>query len=794
MQKLFISFILMLFSINIISAQYKEPPENIKRILEAELPPSHAFENFTTFSIKYSYDSLPPLSKLAEPYLPLAGVRLSPRLNAAVQNITFSSFSLTYHETGRSFIPDISLQGGARNFVLSPDNRNCALSIEAEAGIVLYIINIPERTHFEIPAVLVNDAFGNGGFYWIDNENLYISAIPENRGKAPEAPPVPSSPIIDECQGSEGLIVTYQNLLGNTHDIELFDYYFQVQPLIYNINKHAGKSIGKPGIYSSVSISPDAGYFLVTKIEKPYSYLFPYYFFPKTHEVWDTDGNLAYTVHKQPLMDNIPQGGVPEGPRDISWQPHHNAMLYWAEALDGGNPMNEAEYRDRIVRLPAPFDSMPREITRTVHRFSGIEWSEHKDLCIVREFDRDRVWMTASMHDISKNKTQVLFDMSLLDRYNHPGQLITTRTPRGETVFLHRNDNLYFNNSRGATPEGNLPFIGKYSISEKRMDILYRCGSGCFQQVLGFYGSGFERVLISSEKPDIQRNYFIVDLRTGEKKQVTFYKNPYPEITGIKKELVRYKRKDGLQLSGTLYYPPEYKPGNRLPLIINAYPREYTDMSVAEQVSASPSRFFSFIGASPLYMTLRGYAVLDGAAIPIVGSPETVNDTFIEQTVESVEAAVNYLNEKGIIDPGKIGITGHSYGAFMVATVLGNSSICSAGVARSGAYNRTLTPFGFQGERRTLWEARDFYVNISPFMYADRIKKPILLIHGERDSNSGTHLMQTERMFHAVKGTGGTARMVILPFEEHGYYAEESIKHVLAEMIEWFDRFVGREN
>ncbi len=790
MNKLFIFLMFISFSAVLLQAQYKDPPKEILDILDKRLPPAVDFLSFDTISVEFGYDPLPPLSRIAEPYLGLAGIRFSSRLNGALRRRTYNLFAVVDYESNKRYIPGIDLEEGFRTYRFSPDNTKCALSVETEKGIVLYVIDIRKESHFQVPGLYINDAFGNDGFNWIDNHNLMIATVPDNRGKAPEAPKIPSSPITDESYGETGLIVTYQNLLSNSHDISLFGFYFQAQAVLYNTESRNIRKIGKPGIYSSISVSPDSKYLLVTRIEKPYSYIFPYYYFPKSYEVWDADGKLVFTVHKQPLMDNLPQGGVPEGPRHISWQPHHDAMLYWAEALDGGNPENKADYRDRIIRLNAPFDQSPQEIAKTVHRFSGIEWSEQKDICIIKEFDRDRVWTVSTLYDIGRNSSRILFDMSVFDRYNHPGELISIKTPRNENVFVHRNDALYFNNSRGATPEGNLPYIARYNISKGEMDILYRSKKDSFQLVLGFYGKDFSRIFISSEKPDIPTNYFIVDLGKDRARQVTFHENPYPQITNLKKELVSYERKDGVNLSGTLYYPLDYKDGERVPLIINAYPREYTDSSVAEQVSASPNRFIYFWGASTLYMTLHGYAVLDGAAIPIVGDPDTVNDTFIEQTVASVEAAVNYLDSKGIIDPDRVGITGHSYGAFMVATVLGNSDICSAGVARSGAYNRTLTPFGFQGERRSLWEALDFYVKISPFMYADSIKKPILFIHGEKDSNPGTHLVQTERMFQAVKGTGGIARMVILPYEEHGYYAKESVKHVLAEMVEWFDKYL----
>jgi dipeptidyl aminopeptidase/acylaminoacyl peptidase len=189
-------------------------------------------------------------------------------------------------------------------------------------------------------------------------------------------------------------------------------------------------------------------------------------------------------------------------------------------------------------------------------------------------------------------------------------------------------------------------------------------------------------------------------------------------------------------------------------------------------------------------MLTQGYAIFDGPTMPIVGKGETANDTYVEQLVTSAQAAVDKAVEMGIADRDRIGVGGHSYGAFMTANLLAHSEIFRAGVARSGAYNRTLTPFGFQNERRTFWEVPQVYSRMSPFFYADKINEPILLIHGEMDDNSGTFPIQSERLFMALKGHGATVRYVTLPYEAHGYLARESVLDTAAEMLNWLDKWV----
>jgi dipeptidyl aminopeptidase/acylaminoacyl peptidase len=280
------------------------------------------------------------------------------------------------------------------------------------------------------------------------------------------------------------------------------------------------------------------------------------------------------------------------------------------------------------------------------------------------------------------------------------------------------------------------------------------------------------------------------DLAAKTDVALTDFKDPTPQIRGIKKQIVKYQRKDGVPLSATLYLPENYVEGTRLPLLVWAYPLEFNDASTAGQVSANPSEFTRISGLSHLTLLTQGYAIMDDATMPVIGDPETMNDTFIEQIVDAAQAAIDKAVEMGVADGSRVGVGGHSYGAFMTANLLAHSNLFRAGIARSGAYNRTLTPFGFQSERRPLWEAKDVYANVSPFMYADKIKTPILFVHGENDNNPGTFPIQSQRMFQAVKGNGGTTRLVMLPYESHGYRARQSVLHTQFEMIQWLNRFV----
>jgi len=678
-----------------------------------------------------------------------------------------------------------------RDYKLSPDNSKLALSEETDNGIKLLIVDVDTGHIKGIKDVIINDIFRDSGFFWLnDNETLIIKAIVSNRGQAPEKPMIPESPVIDESSGIYSTTRTYQHLLKNNYDKLLFDHYFTSQIIKLNTNTGKFKKINLPGIYDTIKPSPDNEYLFIEKIMKPYSYQVPHFRFPRSFVIWDIKGREIQKIHDRPIQDQIPIGGTYQGPRRFQWQPLKDASLIWVEALDQGDPQKEVEHRDLVLRLPAPFNSEAEVLFKVENRFSSITWSENDDELIFADYDRDKLWSRTWFFSLKDKYLELLISRSVNDEYNYPGKLITRKTSRNEKVYLQKDNFIYFNNIYGATPEGNRPYLAKFNFKTQEKEILFRSDKDHNERMFCFADNSLNKIVIGSEDQFNPRNYFYLDIDSGNRERITNYENPYPELTNLKKELITYQREDSVSLSGTLYLPQDHQKGQKLPLIIHAYPQEFTDTSTAGQVTTSPNRFISFWGASPIYFALQGYAVLINASIPIIGDPQTVNETFITQLTQSVESAIEHLDTLGVVDPTKVGIMGHSYGAFMVANLLAHSDICVAGVAKSGAYNRTLTPFGFQSERRTLWKAKDFYVDISPFMHADKIDKPLLLIHGEDDPNSGTYPLQSRRLFQALKGTGGTSRLVILPHEGHSYHARESNLHVLAEMIEWFDKYL----
>ncbi len=603
----------------------------------------------------------------------------------------------------------------------------------------------------------------------------------------------PPGPTIQESYGNKSPARTFQNLLTNPHDEELFDYFGTVQLTVLTPGEPA-RCIGKPDVFLDADASPDGSLFLTTSIAKPYSYQLTVGSFPKTIRVTTWTGDEVYRVADVPLEENIPIEGVRLGRRSIRWEPNSPATLVWAEALDGGDPKNKVSHREQLKKLSAPFQSEPENVVKLEHRFSGSSFFSDPNLMMTTEFDRDRRWVRSLLFQTKQTDAppKIVIDRNQRDIYGDPGRMLTKPNESGSPVVVQDGDWVYMSGT-GASPEGNLPFLDRKNLVTLETERLWRCSPGTLESVVtvlpGSTGKS-PRFITRRESPTMPPNYYLKDLADGSEIALTDFQDPVPQVREMKKQVVKYQRPDGIPLSATLYLPADYKPGTKLPLLVWAYPLEFNDASTAGQVSANPSAFTRIGGISHLSLLTQGYAIMDNATMPIIGDPETMNDTFIEQIVDAAKAAIDHAVELGVADRNRVAVGGHSYGAFMTANLLAHSDLFKAGIARSGAYNRTLTPFGFQSERRPIWEAKEVYEKVSPFMYADKIKTPLLLIHGEDDNNPGTFPIQSQRMYQAVKGNGGNTRLVMLPYESHGYVARQSVLHTHAEMVMWLNKYV----
>lgn len=776
---------------------YRMPPVEIADLVDAPGTPLIRLNPSREWMLVIERPGLPDLEEMAEPELRLAGVRLNPANFGPSRSWTYREMWFRRLEDGLER-PVTGLPGDARisHAGWSPDGGRIAFMVTRPERLELWVASLSDGRAKRLTDRPLNAVLADPFTWAPDGMSILAFTVPDGYGPEPEAPRLPDGPVIQENLGRRAPARTYQDLLTNAHDADLFEYYTTSRLLRIGLDGRTS-ALGVPAMYSSADPSPDGRFVMVEMIRRPFSYALPVSRFPLRTEVLDAKGEAVHLVADLPLADEIPVafGSVRTGPRSVGWRADADAQLCWAEALDGGDAGFETGERDRVFLLSAPFRGEPRELMTLAVRYSGIMWGRG-DLALLSEFwwrtRETRTWRVRP--DEPGSDPELLVERSFEDRYSDPGSPMTRNTNRGTSVILTSADGgAIFLSGDGASPEGDRPFLDRYDISTRESERLFQSESPCYEQPIVLLDPEEGLLLTRREAVEEPPNFHLRNMKTGETRAKTEFPHPTPALIGVQKEQIRYAREDGVQLTATLYLPSGYSPekDGPLPAILWAYPRDYRSADAAGQVRDSPYRFVRVGWSSPVIWVVRGYAVLDNPAMPVIGEgDEEPNDSFVKQLVGSAGAAIDEIVRRGVADRDRMAVGGHSYGAFMAANLLAHSDLFRLGLARSGAYNRTLTPFGFQSEERTIWQAPEVYATMSPFMHADRITAPILMTHGMDDNNPGTYPMQSERFYEALKGMGATVRLVMLPFESHNYRARQSVMHVLWETSDWLDRYV----
>ena len=782
---------------------YQVPPKGIVDLVDTRPTPNVDLSPVDKAGKRWlliePISGLPPISELAQPELRLAGLRFNPRTDGPSRGRYVTSLGLQALPDGReTTVAGIPANTQIRFVAWAPDARHVyfvnSSDNKTNAGLSLWIVDVSTAKAKQVADIGLNGIFGRPCEWTSDSASLVCKTIPKGRGATPIRSDLPTGPVVQENLGRTTPGPTYQDLLKNPVDEKIFDYYATSQVELVGLDGKI-KALGKPGVIQRAIPSPDGRYLLVDERHPPYSYLLPFLFFPERVSVIEIATVAVRQIVDKPLEDTIPNvhDAVAPGPRDFDWRSDVSATLAYVEAGDGGDPRIEAAVRDTVFLLPAPFDGKANKLVELPVRFENISWGDGK-LALVEERrwkDRKRIILAVSP-DRPGTAVQ-LFEGSFEDRYNDPGTPFTTTNASGKQVLQTTQDGggIYLR-ARGASPEGDRPFVSAMNAMNGDRKKVWESTDKYYEFAAALLTTAEPSLLIRRESPEVQPNFFVQNLATDTLTQVTQFTNPYGDAVLPKKQVLKYKRADGVDLSANLYLPPGYQATDGpLPTLVEAYPTEYKTKSAAGQISGSPYEFPFLSWGSPVPFVTQGYAVLENATIPIVGEGQAEpNDTYIEQLVASAQAAIDEGVRLGVVDRKRVAVMGHSYGAFMTANLLAHSDLFKAGIARSGAYNRTLTPFGFQNEDRTYWQAPQVYYNMSPFSFADKIKTPILLIHGEADNNTGTFPIQSERLFSAIKGQGGTVRFVLLPLESHGYAGRESVLHMFWEMNQWMNNYV----
>ncbi len=780
---------------------YQKPPQEILELVDVQRAPSVLMDDKNENMVLLYRNSYKTIQDLSQKELRLGGLRIDPQTNIGSRVTYYIDIKIKNLKNNKAkLVSVIGIPENPRfsNFSWSPDQKMIALTNTSDIGVELWILDISTASVYKLTDANVNANMGDVINWFEDSKSLLIKTIPDNRKSLIETEnAIPTGPTISVNDGKKAQNRTYQDLLKNQND----EYNFEQLALsdLYKVTLNGDAELWlETAMYKNINFSPDGSYVMISIVEKPFSYLVPYYRFPSSTTIYTSSAKKVETIIEVPLIEDLPKGfmATREGRRNISWRRDKPASIIFTVALDGGDPENIVEFRDEVSELEAPFNGKPKYIIRTNNRFSGIEWGDD-NIAIAYDYwwnNRNTKTYLFNPSD-SSVKPEILFDRNYQDRYSDPGNFVTKRNKFGSYSLDISDDNVFLIGD-GYSENGQKPFVDKLDLKTLESERLYQSEYSDKLENIRKYIPKKNQLLVRIESSSEYPNYFFRNLKNGKLTQLTFFKNPFISIQNVDKQVISYTRDDGLELSGTLYLPIGYDKdsGEKMPMIIWAYPKEFKDKGSAGQKTQNPNEFTYPYYGSMVYWVTRGYVVLDDASFPIVGEGDTEpNDSFRKQLVANAKAAIDAVDSLGYINRNKVAIGGHSYGAFMVANLLSHSDLFAAGIARSGAYNRTLTPFGFQSEERTYWEAPDVYNTMSPFMHADKMKTPLLLIHGEADNNSGTYPLQSERYFNALKGLGATTRLVILPKESHGYRAKESILHLLWEQDQWLEKYLKTE-
>jgi len=792
----------ILFFFGIIKSQenysYQKPPPEILELVDITLPPRVLIDENKNFMIYLYRNSYKSIDELSSPEIKLAGLRLNPNSNSRSRTNYYNNIMISKMDQidkSAKQIKGLPKNPKLANIKWSPDQTKIAMTNTKEEGVELWYIDLEKLTAKKLTGPKLNASLGDVITWYQDSKNILTKFKLKNSPDIIDGEDVvPTGPIISSNDGKKAQNRTYQDLLKNEVDEKNFE--TLARSVLSKVSlKGKTKLLAKKNLYHEIDFSPDGKFILISIIQKPFSYLVPYYRFPMKYAIYSSKGKELTVLHEVPLIEDLPKGfmAVRTGPRNFSWRSDRPSNLIFVEALDGGNPETDIKYRDEIFEVGYPFKQNKVSLLKTINRFYRIDWCNDTLALGYDYWWNSRNTKTYIFSPSNTNKEpKIIIDRNYQDRYNDPGSFVKRRNFYGKSILAMNKQNLYLMGD-GFRDDGQFPFIDQLNLESLKKVRLYESSFKDKKEDLLDFEADNNMILTRIESASEYPNYFFRDLKTDSLTKITDFENPFLSIMDVSKEVIEYKRSDGIDLSATLYLPKGYdiNKKQKLPMIMWAYPREFKDNKSASQITQNKNEFTFPYWGSPIYWLTRGYVVLDDVSFPIIGEGDNQpNDNFRKQLVDNASSAINRVYELGYIDKEKVAIGGHSYGAFMVANLLSHSKLFAAGIARSGAYNRTLTPFGFQSEERNYWEAPDTYYNMSPFMHAEKVKTPLLLIHGEEDNNSGTYPLQSERYFNALKGLGATTRLVMLPKESHSYRAKESIMHMLWEQDRWLERYV----
>lgn len=781
---------------------YQKAPPLLKQMLDTPLLPLLRVSPDGQQFVLLTRRPWPELADLAEPERCLAGLRLNPQTRTPSRQTEYIDLTLMDSEGQQQTIKGLPEHPRIHSLHWSPDGKKLAFVHTSERQAELWLVQVASAKARQVQGVEPACSLGNPLVWLSDSRALIVKTVSHDLPRPPQQ--VLPAPLIQENTGAANPGRTYQDLLNSAEDEAWFESLTHSQLMQVNLSGNVSR-IGQAGLIAGFGPSPDTKYLWVSRIERPFSYRFPVSRFPVRSEIWSLAGEVLALVAERPLAERMGLSfdAVRPGARNLQWRSDVPADLTWFEALDQGDPDCDVRLRDALMCWRAPFDEFRDKscLMRVPDRLTKVFWCDSQLALVQSEWfqsQQTRRWHLQFEPVLSAKE---LSCFSSEDRYLHPGQPLLQASANGRFILRRadRDKPLIYLTGSGASPAGERPFLDCWNLKTGKKKRLWQSEPMAYQRVVNVLDHS---LLIRSETPDQAPNYYLLAFdskppKTGLNpvntlRPLTHFPAPQPDLSQVHKRLIRYTRADGLELSATVYFPLGYSADSEpLPTVIWAYPREYRTAKAAGQVQGSPWQYTGLNPGSALVFLTQGYLVVDQPGMPIVAlDDQEPNDAFVQQLVWNAEALVAHLLQEKLSDPQRLAIGGHSYGAFMAANLLVHTSLFQAGICRSGAYNRLLTPFGFQAEERHFWQASQIYLDMSPLLQANRIEAPLLLIHGQADDNAGTTLLQSELFYQALSGLGVSSRLVVLPFEGHHYRARESLEHMLWEMLDWLRRYL----
>jgi dipeptidyl aminopeptidase/acylaminoacyl peptidase len=629
-----------------------------------------------------------------------------------------------------------------------------------------------------------------------DDASLFTALVVNDAGKLPEVSEVPDGPAVRKSAGRATPQRTSRDVLRTTDDQARFQFIVTCQLAWVPVDGSAVKKLGEPVALDRCEMSPDERYVRVNRFVLPAPLGFPSYLFPYKVELWPTAGGAPIAIGDVPLNDRSAVASVsPLGPHDYTFAPDGQS-LWFASWEDKPGANAQAAVRDtslpppgvdKIFKLSAPFTGTAMEVARSEFPIQGTVFTaDGAKLLVAEAYEPRRVERESWLDAKQPSKLNALVYRSTEGVYDDPGRLAMKSDRHADVAWVTADGKSFYRMGDGFEADGQRPFLDRCAFAGGKSTRLFQSDLKRLEAPVTVLTPDAKRFITLAQTATEPPNWFA--RKAGDKKatQVSAFKNPLEALSRATRQQFTFKRDDGVVLNAEVVLPADWKPGSPpLPTLFWIYPNDYRSAAAASQNRTSPNRFPSQSPLNPEVLVTQGYAVVK-PDLAIVGT----NDQYVAELQRSAKAAVDECVKRGFTDRDRIAVAGHSYGAFSTVNCLAHTKLFRAGWASDGAYNRTLTPFTFQAETRNLWEAKDTYLGMSPFLYANQIDAPLLLMHNQDDTNVGTNPIQSQRLFEALNGLGKTAQLVEYPYEDHGPAAKETVLDYWARALDWIDRYV----